>query len=81
MAKSAKKPDPAERIVAIRTPTIELAQFVKFAGLTESGGQAKQLITDGEVSVNGEVETRKGRQLVAGDRVTVGVETLRLAAE
>lgn len=81
MAKSAKNPDPAERIITIRTPSIELAQFVKFAGLSESGGQAKQLITDGEVSVNGAVETRKGRQLGVGDRVTVGVETLVVAAE
>lgn len=55
---------------------IELSALLKFAGLVESGGEAKQLIRQGEVLVNGEVETRKGKKLGAGDRVTVGGETL-----
>lgn len=66
----------SERVVAINTETIELAQFLKFSGAKESGGQAKQAIVDGEVSVNGAVETRKGRKLVGGDKVEFAGETL-----
>ena len=51
--------------------TIKLDQFLKFAGLVETGGQAKMLIQGGEVTVNGEVELRRGRKLNAGDRVEV----------
>lgn len=50
---------------------IRLGQFLKFANLAETGGMARQLITEGCVSVNGEVETRRGRQLHPGDTVTV----------
>ncbi|MEC4806133.1 MAG: RNA-binding S4 domain-containing protein [Jaaginema sp. PMC 1079.18] len=52
--------------------TIKLAQFLKWQGITATGGQAKLMIQDGEVLVNGEVELRRGKKLVTGDRVTVG---------
>lgn len=61
-----------------RTPeanTIKLDQFLKIVGLVQTGGQAKLLIQAGEVSVNGQVETRRGRKLVQGDRVTAMGET------
>jgi ribosome-associated protein len=58
--------------------TIKLDQFLKLEGLVETGGQAKLLIQAGEVSVNREVETRRGRQLVTGDQVTVMGQTLRV---
>ena len=51
---------------------IRLGQFLKLANLVESGGEAKPLVADGEVTVNGEVETRRGRQLRVGDVVVVG---------
>lgn len=51
--------------------TIRLGQFLKWVSLAGTGGEAKVLIQQGEVLVNGEVETRRGRQLVAGDRVEV----------
>jgi ribosome-associated protein len=51
---------------------ITLAQAVKAAGLTDSGGQAKQLVRGGDVKVNGVVETRPGRKLFQGDRFTAG---------
>jgi ribosome-associated protein len=54
---------------------ITLAQAVKAAGLAGTGGQAKHLIRDGGVLVNGTVETRPGRKLVAGDRFQAGPET------
>lgn len=51
--------------------TIKLDQYLKFIGITPTGGQAKLLIQAGEVDVNGETEIRRGRKLVPGDRVTV----------
>lgn len=55
--------------------TIKLDQFLKWVGVAPTGGQAKLMIQDGEVLVNGIVETRRGKKLVTGDRVTVGSET------
>jgi ribosome-associated protein len=57
--------------VPIRDDVIRLGQFLKLAGLAESGTHARDLVADGEIKVNGEVETRRGRQLVRGDRVTL----------
>ena len=57
--------------VPIRDDVIRLGQFLKLADLAEDGAQARDLIADGEVRVNGEVETRRGRQLVRGDVVSV----------
>jgi ribosome-associated protein len=48
---------------------IRLDQFLKISGLSGTGGQAKQLIQEGEVLVNGELETRRRRKLVTGDIV------------
>ncbi len=48
---------------------IKLGQALKFAGLVESGVMAKDVIQDGMVSVNGEIDTRRGRKLYAGDIV------------
>ena len=66
----------APRIVAVRSLPIELGQLLKFAGLGGSGGEIKTAIKDGHVLLNGEVETRRGKKLVAGDKVTLGDETL-----
>lgn len=54
---------------------IKLDQFLKFQNLVGSGGEAKMLIQEEQVQVNGEVETRRGRKLVAGDRVTLAGQT------
>ena len=54
---------------------IKLDSFLKFAGIAPTGGQAKLMIQNGEVLVNDMVETRRGRKLVSGDRVTVGEQT------
>lgn len=53
------------------TTMIKLDQFLKWAGIAQTGGEAKLLIQSGEVTVNGTIETRRGRKLVNGDRVTV----------
>ncbi|NET00739.1 MAG: RNA-binding S4 domain-containing protein [Sphaerospermopsis sp. SIO1G2] len=50
---------------------IKLDQFLKFVGIAPTGGQAKIMITNGEVKVNGVVETRRGRKLSDHDTVTV----------
>jgi ribosome-associated protein len=55
---------------------IKLDQFLKWQGVADTGGQAKWMIQNGEVRVNGEVETRRGRKLVEGDSVTVAEKTL-----
>jgi ribosome-associated protein len=52
--------------------TIRLDQFLKLMGLVRSGGEAKHLIQEGQVQVNGVVETHRSRQLVSGDAVTMG---------
>jgi ribosome-associated protein len=51
--------------------TIKLDQFLKLQGVAQTGGEAKMMIWDEEVLVNDEIETRRGRKLVNGDRVTV----------
>ncbi len=55
---------------------IKLDSFMKWQNLAETGGQAKLLIQSGEVRVNGKIETRRGRKLVKGDKVTFGGRTL-----
>jgi ribosome-associated protein len=57
------------------TNTIRLDQFLKYAGLAATGGQAKLLIQEGEVSVNGQVETHRSHKLVSGDTVTLQGQT------
>lgn len=63
---------------------IRLGQLLKLVGVAESGADARALLTDGEVQVNGEPEVRRGRRLVAGDVVVVdlvdGQRSYRLAS-
>ena len=59
-------------------PVITLGQALKASDLVGSGGEAKVLIQAGEVLVNGEVETRRGRKLGPGDVVEVGDERLEV---
>ena len=67
------------RDVAVRGDSIRLGQLLKLAGLVGSGGEAKALLAAGEVRVNGEVESRRGRTLARGDVVAAGGEELRVA--
>ncbi|HEU4568565.1 MAG TPA: RNA-binding S4 domain-containing protein [Marmoricola sp.] len=59
-------------VVPIRDESIRLGQFLKLANLVDSGSDAKALLAEGVVRVNGEVEARRGRQLAKGDMVTLG---------
>jgi ribosome-associated protein len=66
------------RDVEIRGYTIRLGQLLKLAGLAGSGTDAKALLTEGAVTVNGEREERRGRQLHPGDVVELGEEAVRV---
>jgi len=65
--------------VPVRGETIRLGQLLKLADLVDTGADAKPLLADGAVSVNGETETRRGRQLRKGDVVVVGDRSVRVA--
>jgi ribosome-associated protein len=67
------------REIAIRGDTIRLGQALKLSGLADSGGAARALVESGGVTVNGDVERRRGRQLHPGDVVAVEGETVRIA--
>ncbi len=58
---------------------IRLGQFLKFAGLVESGAHARELIAGGDVEVDGELETRRGRQLHGGEVVTIITEVAEVS--
>ena len=60
---------------------IKLDQFLKFVGVVQTGGEAKLLIQGGQVEVNGSIETRRGRKLVQGDRVSTMGETYSVDLE
>jgi ribosome-associated protein len=67
------------RDVPIGGDMIRLGQFLKMADLIDTGGEGKVLIASGDVTVNGEVDTRRGRQLHPGDVVQVLGRTARVA--
>ena len=62
------------REIAIRDDVIRLGQLLKLAGIADSGTDAKELLAAGAVRVNGEPESRRGRQLRAGDVVDAAGE-------
>ena len=64
--------------VRIGDEGIRLGQFLKFAGLFDSGGNVKEAIIDGDVAVNGEVDRRRGRQLQPGDIVSFDGRSVRV---
>ncbi len=67
--------------VAVREGVIRLGQLLKLAGVVETGGEGKLRIQEGEAKVNGEVETRRGRQLVPGDLVEFAGEVLEIVVK
>ncbi len=67
--------------VAVRDGVIRLGQLLKLAGVVETGGEGKLRIQEGEAKVNGEVETRRGRQLVPGDLVEFAGEILEIVVK
>ena len=62
----------------IRDEFIKLGQVIKAAGLVDNGAQAKEVVQDGQVKVNGETDVRRGRKLVPGDVVEFNGEMIRI---
>lgn len=69
-----------EREVQIREETIRLGQLLKLVGIIDSGSEAKAFLALHPVWVNDERETRRGRQLRAGDTIRVGEQRLSVAS-
>lgn len=65
-------------IIKLRDEFIKLGQALKAAGLVESGVEAKEVIQDGLIRVNGEIDTRRGRKLYGGDVVTFDGEEIKI---
>ena len=72
------KPEPEPERVDAGPEGIRLGQLLKLVGVVGTGGAARQLLADGDVRVNGETESRRGRQLRPGDVVVAGGRTLHL---
>jgi ribosome-associated protein len=66
------------RKVEILKEPIELCKILKFESMVSSGGEAKSVIAEGRVLVNGKIETRKRKKIVSGDIVEFGKEKIRI---
>ena len=67
-------------VIHLKEDYIKLGQALKAAHLVDSGGEAKAVIQDGLVRVNGEADTRRGKKLVAGDLVEYNGKTVKIEA-
>ena len=81
MSRGTARPGRMDRVheLGLCGETIRLGQALKLSGIAGSGGEAARLIGAGAVTVNGAIETRRGRQLRRGDLVAVGQELVRVA--
>jgi len=68
-------------IAELEADFVELYKILKFEGLTDSGGMAKQVIADGQVSVNGEVETKKRKKISAGDKIEFSGQAIEVVGK
>lgn len=66
------------RVVEISSEPVELYKILKFEGMVATGGEAKQVISEGLVLVNGKVETRKRKKIVTGDTIEFDQEQIRI---
>ncbi len=64
------------REVIVTKEPVELYKILKFEGMVGSGGEAKAAVADGQVQVNGKVETQKSKKIVSGDVITFGTEQI-----
>lgn len=69
------------RDIEITSQPVELYKILKFEGLASSGAEAKNVVAEGLVKVNGKVETRKRNKIVHGDIIEFEGETIRIVAE
>jgi len=68
-------------ITELESEFVELYKILKFEGIAENGGAAKQVIADGLVSVNGEVETRKRKKISAGDCIEIEGQSIEVVGK
>lgn len=66
------------RDVEVSIEPVELYKILKFEGMVSSGGEAKSVIAEGQVLVNGKVETRKRKKIISGDVIEFGKEKIRI---
>ena len=66
------------RVVQISREPIELYKILKIENMVNSGGEAKAVIAEGLVRVNGEIETRKRKKIISGDVVEFGDDIIRI---
>ena len=66
------------RVVEIEEEPIELYKILKFESMVRSGGEAKFVIAEGLVRVNGEIETRKSKKIIAGDIIEFAEEKIQI---
>ncbi|MGB5488046.1 MAG: RNA-binding S4 domain-containing protein [Lysobacterales bacterium] len=66
------------RVVEISHEPVELYKILKFEGMVATGGEAKLVISEGLVQVNGKIETRKRKKIVAGDTIEFEQDTIRI---
>ncbi|MGB7450788.1 MAG: RNA-binding S4 domain-containing protein [Lysobacterales bacterium] len=66
------------RVVEISHEPVELYKILKFEGMVATGGEAKLVISEGLVQVNGKIETRKRKKIVAGDTIEFEKDTIRI---
>ena len=66
-------------IIKIKTPFIQLQQLLKFADVVEEGADAKILIKEGYVTLNGETETRRGKKIYPGDEVLISYDGQKIS--
>ena len=66
------------RVVEISHQPVELYKILKFEGMVATGGEAKLVISEGLVQVNGKIETRKRKKIVAGDIIEFEQETIHI---
>lgn len=68
-------------IAELESDFVELYKILKFEGIAESGGAAKQAIADGQVSVNGTVEIRKRKKISPGDHIEIDGQTIEVVGK
>jgi ribosome-associated protein len=73
--------DSSKIIAELEADFVELYKILKFEGLAGSGGMAKQVIADGQVSVNGEVETKKRKKIGAGDKIEYSGQSIEVVGK
>jgi len=66
------------KVVEITKEPVELYKVLKFEGMVGTGGEAKMVISEGLVRVNGKIETRKRKKIVAGDTIEFDQEIIRI---